>query len=117
MVGFYKPREAVEIGADIGIPEVLKAQGADKEKHGDGANARDHNGDPDTAQEKAQSEQREAKLKAILATNYVWPCVQFHSGPLMLCVPLSFEVINADARIEVVREQVCVHCLLVFMIK
>ena len=73
----------------------------DEKKDGAGANA-----GPETGLETAQSEQREAKLKAILATNDAWPCVQFHSGPLMLCVPLSFEVINADGNIEAVREQV-----------
>ncbi|KAI0762728.1 PIF1-like helicase-domain-containing protein [Fomes fomentarius] len=50
--------------------------------------------------------QREQKLKTILALNSVWPAVQFQQGPLMLCVPLSFEVVNADGNIEAVREQV-----------
>ena len=108
VVGFYKPREALAMGAEIGLPDnqqgLRRTLGVEDEKKG-GAGA---NAERGTVLDNAQSEQREAKLKAILATNQVWPCVQFHSGPLMLCVPLSFEVINADGNIEAVREQVSI---------
>ena len=60
-----------------------------------------------------QDPQREQKLKAIMGLQSVWPAVQFQQGPLMLCVPLSFEVINADGDIEAVREQVSGSELLV----
>ncbi|TBU64714.1 hypothetical protein BD310DRAFT_943719 [Dichomitus squalens] len=84
VVGFFKPREAVAM---------------DEQGEGEGSNR-------SAEQEKAQQEQREQKLKKILATNTVWPAVQFACGPLMLCVPLLFEVNNADGGIEAVREQV-----------
>ena len=42
----------------------------------------------------------------IMSLNTVWPAVQFQSGPLILCVPLTFEVVNADANIEAIRDQV-----------
>ncbi len=111
VVAFYKPRDAVAKGAQIAIPDnqqgLRKALGVKDEKKDAGAGGGADVDDPfEKMQEQAQAEQREQKLKAILALNSVWPCVQFHSGPLMLCVPLSFEVINADGNVEAVREQV-----------
>ena len=97
VVGFWKPREAIQMGAQIMLPELRDPA----------ASAPDPSDPPpDPRLLRAQAEQREQKLKAILATNNSWPAVQFTSGPLMLCVPLTFEVINADAQIEAVRDQV-----------
>ncbi|KAI1797549.1 PIF1-like helicase-domain-containing protein [Ganoderma leucocontextum] len=98
VVAFYKPREAVAKGAQIALPEF--AQGAQKPPVGELLGAREQE------LQDMQKEQREQKLKKILALNTVWPAVQFASGPLMLCVPLPFEVVNADGGIEAVREQV-----------
>ncbi|RDX56238.1 hypothetical protein OH76DRAFT_607069 [Lentinus brumalis] len=111
VVAFYKPRDALEKGIEIAIPDnqqgLRKALGKEDDKNDAGAGGRaDAKRPHEKLQEQAQAEQREQTLKKILAYNDVWPCVQFHSGPLMLCVPLSFEVINADGNIEAVREQV-----------
>ncbi|PIL30943.1 hypothetical protein GSI_07112 [Ganoderma sinense ZZ0214-1] len=95
VVGFYKPRDAVAMGAQIALPEL--AQGVQNNP------AVEPMG---TQEREQQKEQREQKLKKLLAMNTVWPAVQFANGPLMLCVPLSFESMNADGGIEAVREQV-----------
>ena len=117
VVGFYKPREAVAMGAQIALPDN-RDQGLRKAMNGrDEANGQaqqqqqggQENGEasaPGGGTGPQQDPQREQKLKAILALNSVWPAVQFQQGPLMLCVPLSFEVINAEGNIEAVREQV-----------
>lgn len=97
VVGFYKPRDAVEkLGAQIALPESRDLQ-ADPIEAGV---------PPSSQAEKAQKEQREQRIKMIMSMNTVWPAVQFASGPLMLCVPLMFEVVNADANIEATRNQV-----------
>ena len=102
VVGFYKPREAAAMGAQIALPELAQpAKNSDADTQGGG-----EDGVRAAEMEKAQREQRDQKLKKIMATNEVWPAVQFVSGPLMLCVPLLFEVNNADGGIEAVREQV-----------
>ena len=90
------------MGAQIALPELAQPAAnpdADTQDGGEG-------GARAAEMEKAQREQRDQKLKKIMATNEVWPAVQFVSGPLMLCVPLLFEVSNADGGIEAVREQV-----------
>lgn len=95
VVAFYKPREAVAKGAQIALPEfVQKLPTGEPLRPGD------------KELQAAQKEQNELKLKKILALNTVWPAVQFASGPLMLCVPIPFEVVNAEGGIEAVREQV-----------
>ena len=42
----------------------------------------------------------------ILKGNKRWPYVQFENGLSLLCIPVMFEVINAQGRIEASREQV-----------
>ena len=93
--GFYKPRDAVAMGAQIALPEL--AQGPQNSPVAEPMG---------TQEREQQKEQRDQKLKRLLAVNTVWPAVQFANGPLMLCVPLSFEGINADGNIEAIREQV-----------
>lgn len=128
VVGFYKPREAVAMGAQIALPES-RDQGLRKAMaNGDdraAAQGQRGQGAPDGAGQGGQASaaggalddpQREQKLKTILALNTVWPAVQFQQGPLMLCVPLSFEVVNADANIEAVREQVSVPSFFLFLL-
>ena len=102
VVGFYKPREAMEMGAAIMLPEarIPDAPGAP------GADPDAPAPPPDPLALRAQEEEREQKLKRILALQSLWPAVQFASGPLMLCVPLPFESVTADGTIEAVREQV-----------
>ena len=94
VVGFYRPREAAKLHINVLLPE-----------------ARDPGGEEDPAlrareEQRAQAEQREQRLKKILALDSVWPAVQFASGPLALCVPLSFEAVTAEGSVEAVREQV-----------
>ena len=94
VVGFYRPREAAKLHINVLLPE-----------------ARDPGGEDDPAlrareEQRAQAEQREQRLKKILALDSVWPAVQFASGPLALCVPLSFEAVTAEGSVEAVREQV-----------
>lgn len=36
----------------------------------------------------------------------VWPLVRFQTGQVMLCIPIIFEVHNADGRVEAQRVQV-----------
>ncbi|KAI0733991.1 hypothetical protein C8Q72DRAFT_771638, partial [Fomitopsis betulina] len=36
----------------------------------------------------------------------VWPVVKFHSGQTLVCVPATFEAINAANRVEAQRYQV-----------
>ncbi len=100
VVGFYKPREAVAMGAEIALPELM--QGAQNSPVAEPLG---------TQERQQQKEQREQKLKNVLALNTVWPAVQFANGPLMLCVPLPFESVNADGGIEAVRDQVRAHSL------
>lgn len=49
------------------------------------------------------------KIPEVPATLYhshrVWPLVQFQSGRVMLCIPVTFEVYNADGKIEAQRVQ------------
>ena len=42
----------------------------------------------------------------ILKSNKLWPYVKFENGLSLLCIPVMFEVINAQGRIEASREQV-----------
>lgn len=42
----------------------------------------------------------------ILKSNKLWPYVRFENGLSLLCIPVQFEVINAQGRIEASREQV-----------
>ena len=102
VVGFYKPREAMEMGAAIMLPEarIPDAPGAP------GADPDAPAPPPDPLALRAQEDEREQKLKRILALQSLWPAVQFASGPLMLCIPLPFESVTADGTIEAVREQV-----------
>ena len=112
VVGFYKPREAMEMGAAIMLPEARipdapGAPGTDPDAPGaPGADPDPPAPPPDPLALRAQEEEREQKLKRILALQSLWPAVQFASGPLMLCVPLPFESVTADGTIEAVREQV-----------
>lgn len=43
----------------------------------------------------------------IMQANDKWPLVQFQNGVVMLCVRVSFEVNDADGKIEASRDQVC----------
>ena len=42
----------------------------------------------------------------ILKSNKLWPYVRFENGLSLLCIPVMFEVVNAQGRIEASREQV-----------
>lgn len=43
---------------------------------------------------------------SVLHSPRVWPVVEFQNGDKMLCIPDTFEVHNADGRIEAQRTQV-----------
>ena len=43
---------------------------------------------------------------SVLHSARVWPLVEFQNGVKMLCIPDTFEVYNADGRVEAQRTQV-----------
>ncbi|KAI0662490.1 PIF1-like helicase-domain-containing protein, partial [Cubamyces menziesii] len=85
VVGFYKPRDALNMGIQIALPDSP----------------------PSSTPSRSQSkDQREQMIQRILRLETVWPAVQFQNGVTQLCVPLTFEVVSAEGTTEVTREQV-----------
>ncbi|KAH9919133.1 uncharacterized protein B0H18DRAFT_882148, partial [Fomitopsis serialis] len=77
VVAFSTPRDARKCGTDIAKEAP---NGAEKQKP-----------DQHTLQ---------------VAENYIWPIVEFRNGHTLLCIPATFEAINADGRVEATRHQV-----------
>ena len=89
-MGFYKPHEAVAMGASIGHPVILHP--------------------PDEVLPPQQLEQRrqerQQRLDHYMKSDNIWPLVRFLNGLLLICVPLPFEAVNANGDIEATRDQV-----------
>ncbi|TBU34899.1 P-loop containing nucleoside triphosphate hydrolase protein [Dichomitus squalens] len=90
VVGFYKPREALEIGVRIGHPDLLFPL---------------YEGLPRELLEQKRKE-RQQRLDHYMKSDNIWPAVQFLSGPLVLCVPLPFQAMDANGNIQATRDQV-----------
>ncbi|KAI0344112.1 hypothetical protein BDW22DRAFT_1129553 [Trametopsis cervina] len=98
VIDFLTTLEASQRGIKIGIP-----LGGDDAKKWKGEEEAGRKGDShvnplqDIPQELLRSPRK-------------WPVVQFSTGEEQLpmcCVPLSFEVMNADGEVEARRDQVC----------
>ncbi|TBU47337.1 hypothetical protein BD309DRAFT_502547 [Dichomitus squalens] len=93
VVGFYRPREALKIGAEIGHPDLLHPPSEDLP----------------IQLLKQQREERQQRLDHYLKSDNIWPAVKFLSGPLMLCVPLPFQAMDANGNIQATRDQVIIY--------
>lgn len=45
--------------------------------------------------------------ESMMRSNAKWPLVKFQNGTIMLCVPVQFEVNDAEGNVEAARGQVC----------
>lgn len=52
---------------------------------------------------------QEARYRVLeaAAESGTWPEVRFQNGLTLLCIPTMFDAVNAEARIEATRKQVC----------
>lgn len=48
--------------------------------------------------------------ESMIRSNAVWPVVKFQNTVEMLCVPMQFEVNDADGKVEAARGQVSLVC-------
>ena len=104
VVGFYKPRDALNMGIQIALPDLRDREDSNAPNApGISQAARA----PSSTLSRSQSkDQREQLIQRILRLETVWPAVQFQNGVTQLCVPLTFEVVSAEGTTEVTREQV-----------
>ncbi|KAI0651482.1 hypothetical protein C8Q79DRAFT_38298 [Trametes meyenii] len=115
VVGFYKPRDALKMGIEIALPDRRERNEPDVPLR-----AIDEPGNTNPTTQRTQPTQpaptaptgsqapdaRAQRIQQILQLNTIWPAVQFENGPTQLCVPLTFEVVNAEGMVEAVRDQV-----------
>ena len=84
VIGFSTPREAREREVDVAKTEEEQAQSQDP------------------------SQEFRYRVLAEDAERNSWPEVKFQNGLVLLCIPTMFDAVNAEARIEATRKQVCV---------
>ena len=83
VVGFLKPRDAVQRGVRLALAEPQKSSAPHARQKGDAV--------PDR----------------VLRSTVRWPLVRFAGGGApVLCVPAQWDVHNADGAVEAAREQV-----------
>ena len=83
VIGFSTPREAREREVDVAKTEEEQAQSQDP------------------------SQEFRYRVLAEDAERNSWPEVKFQNGLVLLCIPTMFDAVNAEARIEATRKQVC----------
>ena len=94
--GFMTALNAQGEGIKVSITENHRPdRWIEKEEEGEVILVRSSTSDPDVG-----------VPPSVLHSARVWPLVEFQNGVKMLCIPDTFEVYNADGRVEAQRTQV-----------